>query len=179
MQASRASKLQATGYGEIRYSRLPQWSGPMTVQTFRASDWTQTAVEFATRAFRRDPFRWTRTRRRELHDAIDAWSHEGVRAPKLTAGPAHSEDSCDVPEYLNDVGASTIWIGALAFSCVGASPPNDHPHVYLNIKGARDIPCPYCSTHFSFRAGLGRCETDPPGCYRNMLGNSAKSQLPR
>ncbi len=140
----------------------------MTVQTFRASDWTHTAAEFVARTFRRDPFRWTKTRRRELHDAIAAWSHDGAPAPLLPAGPAPTEDPRDVPEYLNDVGASRIWIGTLAFSCTGASPPDDHPHVYLSIKGGRDIQCPYCSTRFSYRASLGWRETDPPGCYRNM-----------
>lgn len=131
-------------------------AAPMTIPTSHASGWTDTAVEFATRAFRKDLFRWTKTRRLELHNAIEVWSHEGERAPQLRVRPTPSKDAREVPEFLNDVGANVIWIGALAFSCVGASPPDDHPRIYLNMKGTQDILCPYCSTHFLYRAALGR-----------------------
>jgi hypothetical protein len=34
--------------------------------------------------------------------------------------------------------------------CVGESPPQDHPHVYINMGEADTILCPYCATRFRF-----------------------------
>ena len=50
------------------------------------------------------------------------------------------------PHFQNDMGLSKIEIGAREFMCIGAKPPFDHPHVFLNMGGAEDIVCPYCST---------------------------------
>ncbi len=50
------------------------------------------------------------------------------------------------PHFQNDMGLSKIEIGSKQFMCVGAKPPFDHPHVFLNMGGADDIVCPYCST---------------------------------
>jgi len=114
-----------------------------------------------------DPFEWTKTRQRELDDAIEEWDNEGGgRSPQTAIAPAHLEMPPGVPEYLNDLGVEKVSIGALAFHCIGVSPPDDHPHVYLNIGDAQDILCPYCATRFSFHAALRWNETDPPGCYR-------------
>jgi len=68
-----------------------------------------------------------------------------------------------VPHFQNDAGAAAIAIGVREFNCIGASPPMDHPHVFLDMGGADEIVCPYCSTLFRYRAGLGATETDPPG----------------
>lgn len=57
-----------------------------------------------------------------------------------------------------------IRIGAKAFECVGVSPPDDHPHVYLEIGEQDAILCPYCATRFRFDAGLGPLEADPSDC---------------
>jgi hypothetical protein len=43
-------------------------------------------------------------------------------------------------------------------------PPQDHPHIYLNMGDASDIVCPYCSTLFHFDPSLGAHEADPPDC---------------
>ncbi len=37
------------------------------------------------------------------------------------------------PHFQNDMGLSKIEIGAKEFMCVGAKPPFDHPHVFLNM----------------------------------------------
>ena len=51
-----------------------------------------------------------------------------------------------VPHFHNEAGLAVIAIGAREFMCVGALPPFDHPHVYLDMGGDAEIVCPYCST---------------------------------
>jgi hypothetical protein len=43
-------------------------------------------------------------------------------------------------------------------------PPQDHPHIYLNMGDASGIVCPYCSTLFHFDPSLGAHEADPADC---------------
>ena len=74
------------------------------------------------------------------------------------------------PHFQNSMGVASIEIGAKEFMCIGATPPYDHPHVFLDMGAASEIICPYCSTLYRFRAGLGAVETDPPGhLYREPL----------
>lgn len=70
-----------------------------------------------------------------------------------------------IPHYKNDEGVSTIEIGAREFQCMGATPPQDHPHVYLDMGEDDEILCPYCSTHYKYNAELGLTQTVPRGCY--------------
>lgn len=67
------------------------------------------------------------------------------------------------PKFTNDRGVSEIRIGTKAFKCIGASPPQDHPHIYLEM-GELDtsILCPYCATRFRFDRGLDPFDADPP-----------------
>src|ERR1700742_3370086 len=51
-----------------------------------------------------------------------------------------------VPPFHNDPGVPVIQIGAKEFMCVGAKPPFDHPHVFLDMGSDNEIICPYCST---------------------------------
>jgi len=67
------------------------------------------------------------------------------------------------PHYHNDSGADTIEIGVREFMCVGARPPFDHPHIFIDMGTGNDAVCSYCATHFRFSAALGRLETLPPG----------------
>ena len=68
-----------------------------------------------------------------------------------------------VPHFHNVTGVTTIAIGVKEFMCVGAIPPFDHPHVFLDMGDADEKICPYCSTHYRFRADLQPTETDPSG----------------
>ncbi len=52
----------------------------------------------------------------------------------------------DVPHFHNTDGVGTIRIGAREFQCIGALPPFDHPHVFLDMGRGDEIVCPYCST---------------------------------
>ena len=69
-----------------------------------------------------------------------------------------------VPHFHNDAGVSVIEIGSQEFMCVGANPPFDHPHVFLDLGNDNEIICPYCSTLYRFAADLKAGEARPPEC---------------
>ena len=69
-----------------------------------------------------------------------------------------------VPHFVNDKGVDRIKIGVKEFQCMGATPPFDHPHVYLDMGDGTDLVCPYCSTLFHYDPGLKATESDPPTC---------------
>jgi uncharacterized Zn-finger protein len=69
-----------------------------------------------------------------------------------------------VPHFHNDAGVATIEIGSREFMCVGANPPFDHPHVFLDLGDDNEIICPYCSTLYRYAADLGPGEARPPEC---------------
>ena len=69
-----------------------------------------------------------------------------------------------IPHFQNDQGHARIEIGAREFKCVGANPPFDHPHIYLDMGGDDERVCPYCSTLYRFNPKLGPAETIPAGC---------------
>lgn len=51
-----------------------------------------------------------------------------------------------IPHYHNGAGRPLLTVGAGEFMCIGALPPFDHPHVYLDMGTEDEIVCPYCST---------------------------------
>ena len=65
------------------------------------------------------------------------------------------------PHFHNDMGLPKIEIGAREFMCVGAKPPFDHPHVFLDMGAADEIVCPYCSTLYSHNGRLARGSANP------------------
>jgi len=69
-----------------------------------------------------------------------------------------------VPHLANDLGVEKIFVGVKELNCMGARPPFDHPHVFLDMGSDREKVCPYCSTLFRFNAALGPGETRPEGC---------------
>ena len=58
------------------------------------------------------------------------------------------------PHFHNDPGVSVIHVGSKEFMCIGATPPLDHPHIFLDMGRDNDIICSYCSTHFVFDPAL-------------------------
>jgi uncharacterized Zn-finger protein len=68
-----------------------------------------------------------------------------------------------VPHFTNDEGAPAIDIGVHEFMCIGAAPPFDHPHVFLDMGDATEKVCPYCWTLYRYRADLAPTATNPPG----------------
>ena len=65
------------------------------------------------------------------------------------------------PHFHNSEGLARITIGAKEFQCVGAKPPFDHPHVFLDMGADNEIVCPYCSTLYVFDASLPSGAADP------------------
>ena len=69
-----------------------------------------------------------------------------------------------VPHFHNDVGVPVVEIGAKEFMCIGATPPFDHPHVFLDMGDASEVICPYCSTLYRRSADLHGAQSRPPEC---------------
>ena len=69
-----------------------------------------------------------------------------------------------IPHFCNDAGVETIRIGAREFQCMGARPPHDHPHIYLDMGSDSEIICPYCSTIYVYDPTLAPTESVPPDC---------------
>ncbi|MBV9704970.1 MAG: zinc-finger domain-containing protein [Methylobacteriaceae bacterium] len=68
-----------------------------------------------------------------------------------------------IPHFHNDPGVPSIRVGAREFMCIGATPPFDHPHIFIDMGHDNEAICGYCSTHFVYDAALhGRA--DPPEC---------------
>jgi uncharacterized Zn-finger protein len=68
------------------------------------------------------------------------------------------------PKFHNEIGVPIVRIGCREFKCIGDKPPQDHPHIYLNMGDTSEIVCPYCSTLFQFDPSLGAHEADPADC---------------
>jgi uncharacterized Zn-finger protein len=90
-----------------------------------------------------------------------------------------------VPSFLNDAGSRVVEIGVRAFNCIGATPPDDHPHVYLDMGASPSILCPYCATRFQFDAALpdgaafpARCASDGGRASFLSLENSMNPMPP-
>lgn len=58
------------------------------------------------------------------------------------------------PHFHNTEGLRRIEIGSKEFQCIGALPPFDHPHVFLDMGKENEIVCPYCSTLYVFQPAL-------------------------
>lgn len=65
-----------------------------------------------------------------------------------------------VPHFHNEAGVPVVRVGAKEFMCIGAKPPLDHPHVFLDMGADSEIICPYCSTLYRHDPGLkaGACQ---------------------
>ena len=68
------------------------------------------------------------------------------------------------PKFRNDRAVPEIRIGAREFNCIGVSPPQDHPHVYINMGGQERILCPYCATRYRYDSRLAPFEAEPQDC---------------
>jgi uncharacterized Zn-finger protein len=66
-----------------------------------------------------------------------------------------------VPHFHNSAGVPQISIGATEFMCIGALPPLDHPHVFLDMGDESEAICPYCSTLYRYDSSLKATESEP------------------
>jgi len=65
------------------------------------------------------------------------------------------------PHFHNTEGLRRIAVGSKEFMCVGALPPFDHPHIYLDMGRDSEIVCPYCSTLYVFDTALAAGTSEP------------------
>jgi len=68
-----------------------------------------------------------------------------------------------IPHFHNQPGLATIRIGAKEFMCIGALPPFDHPHIYIDMGAESEALCPYCSTRYVYDSAL-RGHAEPAEC---------------
>src|SRR5207244_4406134 len=85
-----------------------------------------------------------------------------AQSQSLKTGRSMAENI--VPHFHNEPGVSVIEIGAREFMCVGALPPLDHPHVFLDMGDDSEIICPYCSTLYRHDPALDPHSARPPEC---------------
>lgn len=67
------------------------------------------------------------------------------------------------PHFHNTDGHRSIEIGVKEFKCMGAKPPFDHPHIFIDMGDADERVCSYCSTLYRYNPTLKAEETVPPG----------------
>jgi uncharacterized Zn-finger protein len=68
-----------------------------------------------------------------------------------------------VPHLQNDAGVERIEIGVKEFKCIGARPPFDHPHIFIDLGDGNEAVCSYCSTVYRYNPDLAPDQTIPPG----------------
>jgi uncharacterized Zn-finger protein len=78
-----------------------------------------------------------------------------------------------VPHFHNEPGVPVINVGSKEFMCIGAKPPLDHPHVFLDMGDDGEIVCPYCSTLYRYDAAIGAGQCEPQAC--EWAGEAAKA----
>ncbi len=66
-----------------------------------------------------------------------------------------------VPHFHNSDGVRSVRIGAREFQCIGALPPFDHPHIFLDMGRGGEIVCPYCSTLYVLDEHLAADAAEP------------------
>ena len=84
--------------------------------------------------------------------------------PPITTASVDGRGS-GYPKFRNDRGVREISIGVREFECIGVSPPQDHPHIYIDMAEAGTILCPYCGTRFRFDPRLTPLDANPPDSF--------------
>ena len=73
-------------------------------------------------------------------------------------------DAHGTPHFHNQPGLPKITVGAKEFMCIGALPPFDHPHIFIDMGDETDIVCSYCSTRFVYDPSL-KTPCEPAECF--------------
>ena len=60
-----------------------------------------------------------------------------------------------IPHFHNDPGVAAITVGVKEFMSMGAKPPFDHPHIFIDMGGEAEAICSYCATRFVYDPTLG------------------------
>ena len=62
-----------------------------------------------------------------------------------------------------------LFLVAKTFMCIGALPPQDHPHVFCDMGDDLEYVCPYCSTLYHYNPALAPNEARPAECELSHL----------
>lgn len=81
-----------------------------------------------------------------------------------------------IPHYHNSAGHPVIKVKAHAFMCIGALPPFDHPHIFMELGASHEHVCPYCSTLYVYDPMLEGASS-PAGCL--FADGSAVAEQPQ
>ena len=65
------------------------------------------------------------------------------------------------PHFHNQPGLAQVRVGAKEFMCIGARPPFDHPHIFIDMGADTETVCPYCSTLYKYNPALKADESIP------------------
>jgi uncharacterized Zn-finger protein len=68
-----------------------------------------------------------------------------------------------MPHFHNTLGVGKVRVGAKEFMCIGALPPFDHPHIFIDMGDDKEAVCSYCSTLYVFDPQL-HGHSDPSEC---------------
>lgn len=69
-----------------------------------------------------------------------------------------------IPHFHNTPGVRVIHVGSREFMCIGALPPFDHPHIYIDMGDDSETVCSYCSTLYRFDPSLPEGAALPAEC---------------
>lgn len=72
------------------------------------------------------------------------------------------------PHFHNEAGVPIIRIGTRTLQCIGAKPPFDHPHIFLEMGEKMEITCPYCSTVYKYEDSFTPTQSNPHSSYISM-----------
>lgn len=72
--------------------------------------------------------------------------------------------SSGVPHFHNDPGVRVIEVGSREFMCIGATPPFDHPHIFIDMGTDDEAICSYCGTLYKFKTSLAAGQAEPEAC---------------
>ena len=71
--------------------------------------------------------------------------------------------SGSTPHFHNSAGVPAIEIGTKEFMCIGAKPPHDHPHIFIDMGDDQETVCPYCSTLYKYDPRLAAARIEAGG----------------
>lgn len=69
-----------------------------------------------------------------------------------------------IPHFHNTTGVSVIHVGSREFMCIGALPPFDHPHIFIDMGSDSETVCSYCSTLYRYDPKLAPGTCQPAEC---------------
>lgn len=90
-----------------------------------------------------------------MRDSAEAPPRRGIEDEMASSG---------IPHFHNDPGVREVRVGSREFMCIGATPPFDHPHIFIDMGTDSEAICSYCGTLFKYTASLAEGHAEPEAC---------------